>query len=212
MFKRTLISTAALTGLALASPAFAHNGLDLKEAYAGYSTPMTLSVNHGCKASPVTGLRIKVPEGVDDAKAAFDANWTIEYKMRKLAKPIESHGRQKTEVVDEIVWKDSVKKLSVDGWYPFQFRMTMPETPNKVLHIKAITVCAEGTDAYVDMPKEELKVDDPAFAKKAWEFMIASPTPAPFLVIRAPDKKQYPWEWTAEQARGASPKQEAMAK
>ena len=85
MIKTALIATAALTGLALASPAFAHNGVDLKEAYAGYSTPMTLSINHGCKASPVTGLRIKVPEGVNDAKAAFDANWTIEYKMRKLA-------------------------------------------------------------------------------------------------------------------------------
>jgi periplasmic copper chaperone A len=206
MLKTSLIATAATVGLALSLPASAHNALDLKEAFAGYSTPMVLSVNHGCKTSPVAGLRIKVPDGITDAKAAFDASWTIEYKMRKLAKPLEAHGRQVTEVVDEIVWKNPVKALSADGWYPFRFRMTMPETPNKVLHIKAITVCTEGTDAYVDMPKQELKVDDPEFAKKAWEFMTATPTPAPFLVIRAPDKKQYPWEWTSQQARGGMSK------
>lgn len=211
MFKSSLIATAAVIGVALAAPVSAHNALDLKEAYAGYSTPMVLSVNHGCHASPVVGLRIKVPDGITDAKAAFDPSWTIEYKMRKLEKPIMAHGRPVNEVVDEIVWKDPVKIVPANGWYPFNFRMTMPETPNKVLHVKAITVCTEGTDAYVDMPKVELKVEDPEFAKKAWEFMSATPTPAPFLVIRAPDKKQYPWEWTPEQARGTS-SQEAMAK
>ncbi len=42
--------------------------------------------------------------------------------------------------------------------------------------------------------------------------MTATPTPAPFLVIRAPEKNQYPWEWTTEQARGNTMQQEAMAK
>ncbi|MCB2107667.1 MAG: DUF1775 domain-containing protein [Rhodobacteraceae bacterium] len=212
MLKSTLFATAAAVGLALAAPASAHNALDLKEAYAGYSTPLTLNVNHGCHASPVVGLRIKVPEGIVDAKAAFDPNWTVEYKMRKLDKPIMMHGRPVSEVPDEISWSNPVKQLPADGWYPFKFRMTMPETPNKVLHVKAITVCPDATDAYIDMPKEELRVDDPDFAKKAWAFMTATPTPAPFLVIREPVKKQSPWEWTPEQARGETGAQEAMAK
>ncbi|MDX2222475.1 MAG: DUF1775 domain-containing protein [Rhodospirillaceae bacterium] len=210
MLKPSLL--AAVAAVALATPALAHNALDLKEAYAGYSTPMVLSVNHGCKAKPVVGLRLKVPDGIVDAKAAFDPNWTIEYKMRKLDKPIEMHGRPVTEVVDEIVWKDPVKTVPADGWYPFQFRMTIPETPGKVLHIKNITVCPDATDPYVDMPSAELDINDPEFAKKTWAFMTATPGPAPFLVIRAPEKKQYPWEWTSEQAKGASPSQEAMAK
>ena len=212
MFKASLIGSVAAVGAMVAVPALAHNALDLKEAYAGYSTPMVLSVNHGCHGKPVVGLRIKVPDGITDAKAAFDPAWTIEYKMKKLDNPIEAHGRQVTEAVDEIIWKDPVKQVPGDGWYPFHFRMTMPETPNKVLHVKAITVCTEGTDPYIDMPKEELKVEDPEFAKKAWAFMTATPTPAPFLVIRAPDKKQYPWEWTPDQARGVPSKQSAMSK
>ena len=54
----------------------------------------------------------------------------------------------------------------------------------------------------VALPEEELDINDPEFAEKAWAFMTATRTPAPFLVIRAPDKKQYPWEWTPAQARG----------
>ena len=180
----------------------AHNAINLKEGYAGYSTPMILSVNHGCKSSPVIGLRLQVPEGVVDAKAAYDPFWTIEYKMRKLDEPIEMHGRSVNEVVGEIVWKNPKNPIPADGWYPFQIRMTLPNEPGKVFHLKNITVCEEGTDPYVDMPEEPLDITDPEFPKKAWDFMTATRTPAPFLVIRAPAKKQHPWDWTPAQARG----------
>ncbi|MDG2242157.1 MAG: DUF1775 domain-containing protein [Rhodospirillaceae bacterium] len=214
MFKKALYTTAAILGLSLGAPApaNAHNALDLKEGYAGYSTPMVLSVNHGCKNSPVIGLRIKVPEGVTDAKAAFDPAWDIEYKMRTLETPIMAHGRQVNEVVGEIIWKNPVKVVPANGWYPFKFRMTLPDEPGKIFHVQNITVCEEGTDPYVDLPEMVLDVNDPEFAKKTWEFMTATATPAPFLVIRAPEKKQYPWEWTPEQARGTATQQEAMAK
>ena len=212
MLKLCLVGGAAVVALAVATSASAHNGLDLKEAYAGYSTPMVVSVNHGCKGAPVIGFRLKVPEGITDARAAFDPAWDISYKMRKVDKPFQAHGTTITEVVDEIEWKNPVKVVPADGWYPFRFKMTIPETPNKVLHVRNITVCEGGkTDPYIDMPKEELKVEDPDFAKKAWDFIIATPTPAPFLVIRQAPKKQQPWEWTPEQAKGGN-SQEAMAK
>lgn len=194
----------ALSGTLLAAGAWAHNGLDIKEGLAGYSTPMVLSVNHGCKSSPVIGLRIQVPEGVTDAKAAFDPFWTIEYKMRKLDKPIEAHGRMIDEVVGEIIWKDPQRPIPADGWYPFKFRMTVPDRPGDIVHIRNITVCEEGTDPYVDLPEVALDINDPKFAEKTWAFMTATATPAPFFVIRAPAKKQYPWEWTPAQARGES--------
>ena len=52
------------------------------------------------------------------------------------------------------------------------------------------------------LPDEPLDINDPKFPQKAWAFMIATPTPAPFMVIREPEKKQNPWEWTPAQARG----------
>lgn len=214
MIKNALFATAAIVGLAFgaSAPASAHNALDIKEGYAGYSTPMVLSVNHGCKSSPPIGLRIRVPDGVTDAKAAFDPAWDIEYKMRTLETPIMAHGRSINEVVGEIIWKNPVKAMTASAWYPFKFRMTLPDEPGKVFHVQNITVCEDSTDPYVDLPETALDINDPEFAKKTWAFMTATATPAPFLVIRAPEKKQYPWEWTPEQARGEASQQEAMAK
>ena len=122
--------------------------------------------------------------------------------MRKLDEPVVLHGRPVTEVVDEIIWKDPVKPVPADGWYPFRFKMTVPDEPGRVMHIRNITVCEEGTDPYVDLPAEDLDINDPDFAAKAWDFMTATPTPAPFFIIRVPEKKQYPWEWTPAQVRG----------
>jgi len=197
-----LLTAAAVLGMTMSWAASAHNVLNSWEGKAGFSTPMTLSVNHGCHGSPVVGLRVQAPPGVTDAKASYDPNWTIEYKMRTLETPIEAHGREVTEVVDEIIWKDPIKAVPADGWYPFQFRFTIPDEPGKVIHVKNITVCEEGTDPYVDLPEVALDVSDPKFAEKAWAFMTATATPAPFLVVRTPDKAQYPWFWTPQQARG----------
>jgi uncharacterized protein YcnI len=203
--KRYLYLCAAIAALASPGAAHAHNSLSIKEARAGYATSMDLNVYHGCKGSPVVGLRLKVPDGVMDAKAAFDPHWTIEYKYRDLDEPWTNHGMQITRVVDEIIWKDPVKVLPADGWYPFRIRMTIPDRPNEVLHFRNITVCEEGTDAYVDLPDEPLSVDDPNWGESVWKFMTATATPAPFIVIRAPSRKQYPWQWTPEQARGVAP-------
>ena len=202
---KTLLSLAG-TFLVLAHSATtrAHNVINIEEAWAGYSTSMELNVNHGCKGSPVVGLRLKVPDGVTDAKAAFDPHWTIEYRYRDLDEPIVRHGREITRAVDEIIWKDPVKILPADAWYPFRFRMTMPDRPDEVLHFRNITVCEEGTDAYVDLPDEPLSVDDPNWADSVWKFVTATATPAPFVVIRARERKQYHWNWTPEDARGAA--------
>jgi hypothetical protein len=84
----------------------------------------------------------------------------------------------------------------------FDFRMTMPDEPGSIVHLKNITVCEEGTDPYIDMPEVALDISDPEFAAKTWAFMTATPNPAPFVVLRRAAKKQFPWEWTPEDAVG----------
>ena len=154
------------------SPASSHNVLDSWEGNAGMMMPMTLNVNHGCKGEPVIGLRIQVPEGVTDAKAAFDPNWDISYKMRKLETPITAHGREVNEVVGEIVWSNPVKAVPADGWYPFKFRWTLPKEVGAIHHVKNITVCENSSDGYVDLPEQALNSQDPEFPKKSWGFMF----------------------------------------
>ena len=211
----TLAGTALCAGLSMgtATTASAHNVISVSEAPAGYLFPMQLNVNHGCKGSPVTTARLKIPEGITDAKASDKVGWKIEYKMRTLDTPAMFHGREITEVVDEITWTKMDGSVPADGWANFEFRATIPKEIGRVLHFKNITVCEDGsTDPYVDMPEELLDINDPEFAAKAWAFMTATPHPAPMVVIRQPEKGQYPWEWTPEQARGESPSQEAMAR
>ena len=208
----TLAGAALCAGLSMGT-ASAHNVISVSEAPAGYLFPMKLNVNHGCKTAPVTAARLQIPDGITDAKAVDVDGWKIEYKMRKLDTPIMAHGREVNEVVGEIMWTKLGDPLPADGWASLEFRATIPKEIGRVLHFKNITVCEGGaTDPYVDMPEEPLDINDPEFAAKAWAVMTATPNPAPMLVIRQPEKGQYPWEWTPEQAHGESPSQEAMAR
>lgn len=203
MLKKALLAGVAAIGLSLSGlPAMAHNVVSVWEAPAGHSFAMKLNVNHGCKASPIIGARLQVPDGIVDAKAGYMEGWSIEYKKRTLDEPIELHGRPVTEVVSEIIWSKDEGSVPADGWISLPFRMTMPDAPGTIMHIKNITVCEEGTDPYIDMPETALDITDPEFAAKTWAFMSATPNPAPFVVLRRATKKQYPWEWSAEEAVG----------
>ena len=208
----TMTMLAGVSAVAFAGTALGHNVLSINEGPEGFLFPMTVNVNHGCKGQPVVGLRLKIPDEIVDAKASQKAGWKIEYKMRKLDKPITQHGREITEVIDEIIWKDPANAMPSDGWENFEFRVKLPDTPGKVLYFKNITVCPDGTDPYVDLPKEALDINDPAFAQKASAFMRATPGPAPLFIVRKAIKKQYPWEWSPEQVRGDSTQQAAQAK
>lgn len=218
-FKSRLLSTLAgaalATGMAMgaATTASAHNVISVSEAPAGHLFPMKLNVNHGCKGSPVVSARLQIPDGIVDAKAIDKVGWNIEYKMKELETPVMLHGREVKEVIGEIKWTKIEGNIPADGWASFEFRGTIPKDVGRVLHFKNITMCEDGsTDPYVDMPEQPLDINDPEFAKKAWAFMTATPHPAPMVVIRQPEKGQYPWEWTPEQIRGDSPSQEAMAR
>lgn len=125
--------------------------------------------------------------------------------MKQLETPVVLHGREVKEVVGEIVWKNPTDTVPSDGWAAFEFRGTIPKDAGRVMHFKNITVCEGGkTDAYVDLPEQALDVNDAEFSKKAWAFMTATSGPAPMVIVRE-SKGQYPWDWTAEQARGDAP-------
>ncbi len=157
LFKKVLFTTAAVLSLSIGTaPANAHNGARPQgrlcrvfHAYGSQRQPR-LQKQPGCRTAD------QGPDGVTDAKAAFDPGLGIEYKMRTLETPIMAHGREVNEVVGEIVWKNPVKTVPANGWYPFKFRMTLPDEPGKVFHVQNITVCEEGTDPYVDLPEVAL--------------------------------------------------------
>jgi uncharacterized protein YcnI len=184
-----------LAGTCAARAASAHNVLTSMYAPAGYVHDMEMRVTHGCKGSPVTQVRIKIPEGVTRVSAGYTRDWDIELKMRKLPKAVPGEGGTMiTETVDEIVWKNPKSPLPASGMFEgFKFRGSLPDKPGEILFFKTINDCVKGDDKYIDMPKESLNAKTPGLSGKLWAFMTATPGPSPFLILEKPSRPQYPF-------------------
>lgn len=206
----------AATATALcASGASAHTYFVENYAPAGYKQDMAMRVPHGCKSSPVKEVHVKIPENVMGVTVAYNRDWKIETKMRKLDKPVPGEGGVMiSETVDEIIWKDPQSPLPAMGYFDtFQFRVSLPKEEGAVVWFKSYNVCVEGDDKYVEVPKETLNAKMPDFAKKIATFMRSVPGPAPYVVLTKPTHAQYPWE-TLEPAKAemAAPTKAAAAK
>jgi uncharacterized protein YcnI len=189
-----LASVAAATAFS-AQPALAHNVFTSMYAPAGYVQDLELRVTHGCKDSDVVQVRVRIPEEITRVSVNFVRDWTITTKKKKLPKPVPGEGGTMiTEAVEEIVWSKPKSPLPASGFFEgFKFRVHLPNTPGAIVFFKTINDCVKGDDRYIDLPKAPLDLKAADFKQKLWEFMTATPTPAPFLILEKPDRPQYPW-------------------
>ena len=155
-----------------------------------------MRVPHGCKSSPVKEVHVKIPEEIAGVSVTFMRDWKVEVKMRKLDKPVRVEGTTViTETVDEIIWKEPKSPLPPSRFFEtFQFRVSLPNDPGRVIWFKSYNVCEDGDDKYVEVPKEELRVGMPDFKKKFDEFEKSVGGPAPFVILIKPERPQYPWD------------------
>ena len=187
---------AAVAGGLLSMSALGHNYLVETQAPAGYVHDLAMRVPHGCQGSPVTQVRIKIPEGVFRVTVEDREDWDITTTMRKVDPPVPGDGgRPITETVDEIMWSNPKRPLPADRMGEFRFRAKLPDEVGRILYFRTLNGCIEGDDNYVDLPEEELSISDPDFHGKFWAFMTATATPAPYLILTKPAVPQYPWEW-----------------
>jgi uncharacterized protein YcnI len=206
----------ALGGLAVglfSAAALGHNYLVQTQAPAGYVHDLAMRVPHGCKGSPVQQVRIKIPEGVYRVTVEHRTDWDVTLTMREVDPPVPGDGgRPITETVDEIMWSNAENPLPPDRTAEFRFRAKLPDEVGRVLYFRTLNKCVEGDDNYVDLPAEDLTLDDPEFHAKFWAFMTASSTPAPYLILTKPERPQYPWEWESMEDRAhALPAREKTA-
>jgi uncharacterized protein YcnI len=189
-------TAAALAATLAAAPAAAHNTLTSMTAPAGYVQDLEMRVTHGCKGSPVNGVKIKIPEGVTRVSVGMNRDWKVETKMRKLPKPVPGEGGTMiTETVDEIIWSQPKSVIPALGTYEgFKFRASLPNTPGAIIFFKTVNLCEKGEDPYIDLPKTPLPAVGAAdFGQKLIDFMAATPGPSPYLILEKPAKPQYPW-------------------
>ncbi len=127
---------AALVACAIvASPvavALAHVVAQPNTAVAGSSFTAAFLVAHGCDGSPTVALRVRLPEGVTEAKPVPKPGWTI------------------TEAAGEIAWRGG----SVDpkAHETFAVALTLPRTPGRTLYFPAIQECGKGANNWIEIP------------------------------------------------------------
>lgn len=183
--RSTILAAGAAAMVALTWPhtSTAHAYVSATEVYAGWKQDIDLRIPHGCKGSPTTQVRVRIPDGMVAVMPEHNRNWKITTKMRKLPKPVRGEGGvMLTETVDEITWSGNT--LPEGMFESFKFRATIPDEPGKMLFFKTIQTCQQGEHRWVEVP------EDPA---KLPEFLRSTPEPAAFTKIVKADRPQYPF-------------------
>jgi uncharacterized protein YcnI len=139
--------------LMVATASLAHIVLADQAALASTSYRATFRVSHGCEGSPITALRVTLPNGFMGAKPMPKTGWVLSIKSGKLAKPYVSHGKTITDDVTQISWT----ALSKDSWLPdayydeFVLRGGLPAVAGP-LWFKVQQTCEKGSIDWAEIP------------------------------------------------------------
>ena len=125
--------------LAAGAPAAAHITLETAEAAAGSYYKAVFRVGHGCKGSPTTSIRVRIPDGVIAAKPQPKSGWQVDTIKD------EAHGRG--AAVREVVWTG---RLLDEHYDEFVVRMKLPDTPGATLLFPVIQACEQGEQRWVE--------------------------------------------------------------
>lgn len=151
---RTGRATFCIAAALLASPAFAHVGLEPKQATVGSSYKAVFAVPHGCAGSATTKIRVQIPEGVIAAKPMPKAGWEVEAVNGKYATEYDFHGNKVSEGVKEVVWSGG--KLPDHQYDEFVVSTFITDgmKPNTTLYFPVVQECEKGVSRWIDIPKE----------------------------------------------------------
>ncbi|MGI6246542.1 MAG: YcnI family protein [Pseudochelatococcus sp.] len=146
---------------ASAVPAAAHVTFEQREAAVGSTYRAVLRVPHGCAGKATHTVHVRIPEGFFNVKPMPKVGWKLETLTGPYKNAYDSHGKQVTEGVREIVWSGGNLP---DEWYDeFIFRGTFAgDLPvDKALHFPVVQECAGGEEAWIDTTGGE-EADFPA--------------------------------------------------
>lgn len=144
------VAVAAVAGPALlASSAGAHITPQDPEAPSGGYFTTAFKVGHGCDGSPTTKVAIKMGDGVTSVKPQPVPGWNLSTTTRELDPPIDNHGTQITETVDEVIWEGG--SLPDDELQMFWISMKLPEgDPGTSVEFPVVQTCETGETAWIE--------------------------------------------------------------
>ncbi|WP_448203701.1 YcnI family copper-binding membrane protein [Azospirillum sp. sgz302134] len=140
-FRGALLAATVLACLPAAS-ALAHTTLEVKQAPAGSAYKAVLRVGHGCKGSPTTALRVRMPEGVSAVTPVPKEGWTLATKG----------GETPGAGITEIAWTGG--KLPDGQREGFAFDVTLPNrSAGTVVYFPVVQECEKGVHRWIEIPE-----------------------------------------------------------
>lgn len=151
-------AVAAMFTLLLVAPqAYAHITLETQKTPVESRYKAVLRVPHGCKGSPTTKLRVRIPEGVVGVKPQPKAGWVLDIVKGDYAKPYTLSGAQVGSGVKEISWTGG--PLLDDHYDEFVFiaYLSSALAPNTTLYFPVVQECEKGVERWIDVPGADKK-------------------------------------------------------
>jgi uncharacterized protein YcnI len=143
------VKLALALGVAVAlvsAPSIAHVGLRPTQAAAGSEQTLAFLIEHGCSGSPTIRVRVRLPEGVEDARALPKEGW----------KESASRSNAASTRVDEVLWFGG--KLAVDKSTEFSVAVRLPDRPGAMLFFPVMQECEKGATRWIEVPGPDLAI------------------------------------------------------
>lgn len=158
------IASALAAAALLAGPAAAHVTLQQREAEAGRSYKAVLSVPHGCRGQPTTGITVTIPEGVFGVKPQPKPGWQLATRSQPYQRSYTSHGREVREGVVEISWTGGSLDNAHYDEFVFVGQVDQSLAEKGTIHFPVVQTCASGEHRWVELPKpgETAHLEQPA--------------------------------------------------
>lgn len=143
---------AALSVAFFAPQALSHVSLASKEAPIESRYQAVLRVPHGCKGSPTTKIRVRIPEGVVGVKPQPKAGWMLETVKGDYAKSYTLHGAQVSAGVKEVVWTGGPLLDEHYDEFVFVAYLASGLQPDTTLYFPVVQECEQGVSRWIDKP------------------------------------------------------------
>lgn len=167
--KKLLTGVAVAACLAVfAAPAMAHVTASPDVGSPGGSLRTAFKVGHGCGESPTHTVRVRIPAGVVGVTPEQIPGWEVSTTIGELEEPVELHGEEITEGVQEITWEATGEPLGAHHFLEFGVSMTLPESApdgQDALYFPIVQNCEEGNLRWVNIPPSVAEwgdTEDPA--------------------------------------------------
>ena len=138
----------------LANFANAHVYLKNNKASVGEDYQAVFVVPHGCGASATVGLRVQVPEGVNNVQAQAPVGWQLNVVEDEAA------GSDAQTRVKEVAWRGGVLPSDETGEFVFSATLSQSLKANSILYFPAIQECEDGLIRWIDRPGAGQSEDD----------------------------------------------------